>query len=94
MESKYTLEYFIEKLSAIPENKWCINSFHNADKQSCVLGHCGEGFNRRTEEGQALTKICHFIISVNDDIFKEYRHLGTTPKERVINYLKSLRDGK
>jgi hypothetical protein len=42
----YTVEYFIKKFEAIPENEWCEHSFSrynnaNMTVEHCVLGHCG-----------------------------------------------------
>lgn len=35
----YTIDYFINKFEAIPENKWCTNTFDNGVSK-CALGHC------------------------------------------------------
>lgn len=37
---KETVEYFIKKFEAIPEEKWCVEDF-NVEGKSCAFGHCG-----------------------------------------------------
>jgi hypothetical protein len=103
METKYTLEYFIEKLSAIPEEEWTTKTYNDGEK-CCALGHCGAVMScYDTEESSALKRISVInckeennwltIPDVNDGK-KHSEQYGTTPTERVVNYLKSLRDGK
>lgn len=92
METKYTLEYYIEKLSKIPDTSWCAMTFKVGDTY-CALGHCGAVKSvNDTEESRVLHSMCEWIGDINDNYDNRYSKLGTTPKERVINYLKSLRD--
>jgi hypothetical protein len=40
--SAYTVDHFISKFSAIPDDKWADNgSTVNPDGSKCALGHCG-----------------------------------------------------
>lgn len=93
---KYDLEYFIEKFEAIPSNKWTTKKF-NKGECKCAFGHLGcEYACDDTKESMKLIDIiggvlgCITLVDVNDGK-KQFDHLGSTPKERVINYLKSLR---
>lgn len=97
--SKFNLDYFIRKFSRIPRNKWTKGTFHSHGR-SCALGHCGEG--KWVDGGSAgkLLQLAPNIIMANDKGYLvkrtpeglERTYLsGTSIKERVINYLKSLR---
>lgn len=67
----YTVDYFINKFEAVPEELWYVGEFRdpNNPKCRCVLGLCGvygytssEGFymEETTEESQALTNLIFF----------------------------------
>lgn len=36
----YTIQYFIDKFSVIPEDQWCSFSLISPDGKRCALGHC------------------------------------------------------
>ena len=38
-ENKFTVDYFINKFEAIPEDRWCVNEFKSGDK-CCAQGFC------------------------------------------------------
>ncbi len=40
MSNKYTVDYFIEKFEAIPEENWTRGSISDGNCK-CALGHCG-----------------------------------------------------
>jgi hypothetical protein len=104
-EIKYTVEYFINKFEAIPEENWCTLSFMNGNAK-CAYGHCGV-FNRdtfeskHTPESSALTYlttgqpiksddiICAVIDKVNDGDHKDYPQ--PTPKQPVLAFLYDLK---
>lgn len=88
---KYDLEYFIKKFEAIPEDQWTAGVFMDDDGRCCAYGHCGANENSPTLESGMLSDLCPLTISVNDNKAGKYSHFGDTPKERVVNYLKSLR---
>lgn len=65
----YTIQYFIDKFSAIPEDKWCSYTQQDNQGRRCAIGHCLPTKERRmlksgdylfpedgsaTEEGKAL----------------------------------------
>lgn len=69
--SQFTKEYFIDKFSAIPEDKWTTGELtedHDPDCH-CVLGHCGvtesEGDDYvHTKESSAL---CGILSKIDTD---------------------------
>lgn len=92
---KYTKEYFIKKFEAIPDKEIGMGEL----LQHCALWHCGvrleNGGYTSTEESTALIKLFggnhpeefNRVYGINDS--KDYS-LGKTPKERILNKLKSL----
>lgn len=92
---KYTKEYFIKKFEAIPEEKWCVEYFTaKYDKKChCALGHCGETPNHIPPMARKLRELFDkkaSVVSINDNKTGEYNHLGSTPKQRILNFLKQL----
>lgn len=41
MNNQYSIPYFIEKFTAIPDERWCENAFHDMNDRHCALGFCG-----------------------------------------------------
>lgn len=93
---QYNLEYFIAKFEAKPEDQWTVGKYVDWNGCKCVYGHCGVSFSvKQTPEAIGLLAIEATgdlsLIHVNDNKFGEYGNLGSTPRQRVVNYLKSLR---
>lgn len=94
-----TLDDYIAFYEAITADKWCTGDFTN-EGRCCALGHLGERHIGLTtpqvyQFNEVLKKHrgdMYDIPDVNDGD-GSYIELGDTPKERVINYLKQLRDG-
>lgn len=90
----YTVDYFINKFEAIPDNEWTMNSYIDKLGRHCALGHCGCTNPNYTIEGKALENLfekhlCTAVTYVNDDredLFKQQ-----TPKSRVIAALKEIK---
>lgn len=90
-------QYFIDKFTAIPDDKWTTGQLLNSQGQSCALGHCGErrGVYEATLESAVLKALFarHYMRpdDVNDystGMFKQ-----ATPKARILaalEYIKSL----
>lgn len=101
MNNEFTIEYFINKFEAIPEED--IGEGSLADH--CALYHCGVRLERGeyvpTEEARTLGNIFSKTMSrenlskdptshvfvINDD-----PNLGKTPKQRLLNTLKKLQN--
>lgn len=100
---EYNLEFFINKFNDIPEDKWTVGTFVDDRGCMCAYGHCGfteSSLKNSTEESRALKRLDddtrteeNSIVLINDDLINA-RSFGPTPKQRVVNYLKSLRKCK
>lgn len=96
-EQKFDLEYFVSKFEAIPDDQWITGEFFDERGCKCAYGHCG-AVNSSTDtiESSKLLDLdlehSFRIAAVNDNTDNEYSAYGSTPKQRVVNYLKSLRD--
>jgi len=67
----YNVDYFIKKLSGIPQDLWTIEHAHK-DGKSCALGHCGMG----QREGKDLEMIRELFKGVYVKI-KTYSHTNS-----------------
>lgn len=99
---EYTVDYFIRKFEAIPEERWITHCLVNHENtKRCALGHCcpdysGRYFNNgrgQTEESEALIKLFgrnHLSIGgVNDG--NSYNYQQDTPKQRILSALKDIK---
>lgn len=90
----YTVDYFIDKFSKIPEGLWFVGDYYdrNGDGQ-CARGHCGKRVCKESEEDEALLQLFDFsqnnsyvnstcIANINDG--NDYRYPQLTPKQRVL----------
>jgi hypothetical protein len=98
----YTIPYFIEYFSSIPDHQWCTNDLQKqGTKQHCAIGHAlrrGKSSYRVTRTSvylreEALVKIFgswNNIAYVNDaqGIFSS---LGKTPRGRILRALRNLK---
>ena len=103
MSTKYTVDYFIEKFSAIPDEKWIVGDYADDRGCCCALGHCGYRFiggsifnpvnTGGTDEGAALSRLFdehHLSVPlVNDQI--EARYQQPTPKARILAALADIK---
>lgn len=101
---QYTKEYFIEKFEAIDEEFWTtgvlMHVTYEGKTKCCAAGFCGViPDNKLTDECLALGKMLRYlnpdkdefeaVFLINDGICHN-KKLGSTPKERILNALKSL----
>ncbi len=99
---KYTIGYFIKKFEDIPDDMWSVNGNVDRYGRKDVFGHCGTNPRVITPEGDAIMEILSekepnpfksvFICAMINDGEGFAASLGKTPKERVLNRLKELRD--
>lgn len=89
----YTREYFINKFEAIPDELWCVGAFTDGAGRHCAYGHCGaKRYSEHTIEGISLRFLLSANVArINDNLHGQYSHLGSTPKERILNALKELK---
>jgi hypothetical protein len=95
VETKYTVDYFIKKFTAIPDELWCVNHYRTSHGQRCASGWCGKTIHRTTVESLALNRLMgHFLNhteGINDNFCDSYSHLGDTPKERILVALENIK---
>lgn len=92
----YSVDYFIAKFEAIPEEEWCVGEFELGDKH-CAFGHCGMRTNVTSDEAEALNiiftrSIGAFVTSINDSASNRYPQL--TPKQRILAALRDIKAGQ
>ena len=87
----FTVDYFIAKFEAIPEEQWCSGDYSNSHGQHCAAGHCGEGrFTGVTPESQGLEAILHHRTAyINDGDGSDYKQ--PTPKQRILAALRDVK---
>jgi hypothetical protein len=92
---QYTVDYFIKKFEAIPEDLWAIGSYCDEGK-FCALGHTGVRAKMKdyTEEGNALfyilIKTGEGVITINDG-GGETKYQQPTPKQRILAALYDIK---
>lgn len=101
--SKYTIDYFIQKFTAIPTKQWCVGMFRGPNNTRCALGHCGAKdaskglYTALPPEARALVYWVedHFPTNITTPELNDGRassHLyGRRPRTRILNYLKELK---
>jgi len=92
----YNAQYFIDKFSVIPDNRWITGYLGDSDEpdgEHCALGHCGlrdsrdwtkeaTSLNNLFRELGFLNKNPRAVVNVND---QSYDCPGeSTPKERIL----------
>ena len=78
----YTIQYFIDKFTAIPDENWGRGNLtyaYNPDKH-CVLGHCGvrtlpDGAWSHTEEADALEAIYRTTFAPGTEICSRFMNI-------------------
>ncbi len=109
MKNKYTVDYFIDFLSAIPEEKWTDNGItsldENGNMQHCVLGHVGAkvtgpgackaaaGLYRLFKRLEMYPYEANDASTWNYGGSNQYHLLGDTPKQRVLAALELIKAG-
>ncbi len=101
-DEHYDLDHYINKFEAIDESLWITGEYiestrHGLTGRCCALGHCGVRKCSNTKEGNDLLRICSVISYVNDDDkthIKDTFWKASTPKERVLKYLRYLKEQK
>lgn len=90
----YTVQYFIDKFSAIPEEDWIIGEYQN-EIGCCALGHCGERETKATVDGRELRILFRNFLGedvsfINDGASSSFPQ--DTPKARVLSALKRIKE--
>ena len=104
-ETKYTVDYFLDKFEKIPEELWGIGKcFDIETKKRCAIGLCGIDFIYLggNEQGDGLIGLFAnnqhilgtiYVSRINDfhQTMLNHRVPGETPKERILNALKMIK---
>ena len=100
-ENKYTVDYFIRKFEAIPDDRWTTEKYIDHDDRRCAIGHCGVSedgnfVGAETPESCALRAIFKLhlgnlcVASVNDGdcpwLFPQ-----ATPRARILAALRQAK---
>lgn len=99
--NNYDVDYFIKKFEAIPEENWFTVRYVNPrnSQQMCALGHCGLADEEEFSlEGRALIDLFNLrniqVVEVNDNLSGMFSRLGDTPKKRILEALRRIKEGK
>lgn len=97
MTDTYTRDYFIDHFEKIPAHRF------GTEITNCALAHCGLTTDLMvgyigTEQSTALIALFGgrherdygAVYEVNDGTGQGTHRFGKTPKERILNYLKSI----
>lgn len=107
MKNKYTVDYFIKKLSAIPDDKWRDDGHLGLlEEKKCAIGHCGgrSSVGYGSVEALALNRMIRSHLDlhayeVNDasedcgGTYSGAEKLGKTPKARILAALELIKAG-
>jgi len=98
LKSEYTVEYFINKFEAIPEDQWTTEVYEDDLGRQCAFGHCSTstnpdkiGFVGTTEAADLLILFIRADLSVacvNDG--RDDRFQQPTPKQRILTALRHI----
>jgi len=104
--TRYTIDYFINKFSAIPEELWCTGDFQDGNK-FCAQGHCGLKIETRelVWHSPIIVKGPLAEVSALWHLFKnriymcpgtvnngwEYTYQQPTPKQRILAALYDIK---
>lgn len=96
VNSKLTIEAVIEYMEATTEESWCTKVVRTEQGGNCFFGHLF-AMGKDQEESNLLWdwfencySTTYMIYPINDGEHSGYQQ--PTPKQRVIAYLKNLRD--
>ena len=108
MNAEYTVDHFLAKFEAIPEELWFVGGYFDMDnpEKRCALGHCNQTPHKEdTKESIALEHLFDFayftVCSINDgaepDPTWSPRPLKNilalpTPKQRVLAALRHIKE--
>lgn len=95
MNTQFTVDYFLKKFSAIPEEFWTGNGNYFEGNKRCAFGHCERLTDHWNEESTALNKLFRLlpfravVICINDGEDDKYKQ--PTPKQRILAALRDIK---
>jgi hypothetical protein len=93
-----TIQEIIDYMQSTPDDSWGVDVVRSSDGKNCFFGHL---FNMGVDENESnfiwsvfeeVWATTYMIYQVNDGTDPRYQQ--PPAKQRVIQYLKDLRDGK
>lgn len=94
--TEYTVQYFIDKFTAIPEELWFEEEFTNPanPEQHCAYGHCGcNPESQENMEANSLDRLFRDhdlnVALVNDGMSALFQQ--PTPKARILAALETFK---
>lgn len=99
----YTIDYFIKKFTAIPDDQWVIGKFYDPEnlQRFDASGHCGVlRRNDTNAEIEALNTILRRYFPdggatpINDGLGKFRELFGNHPKWRILRALQAAKDAE
>lgn len=92
----FSVDYFIAKFEAIPEEEWCVGHY-NLGIQHCALGHCGASVKPTAawpDEAHMLENLVteYSVASINDGEEDDYKQ--PTPRQRILAALRDIKAGQ
>lgn len=101
----YTIDYFLDKFSKIPEELWCIKALQNFSEgfeQRCFIGWCypaGVDVEKQSEQGiyceenmasaRLFTKLKSLRSEINNGEDPKYQQ--PTPRQRILAALRDIK---
>jgi hypothetical protein len=98
MNSKFSIDSVINHMEGTSEESWCMDVVKTKDGQNCFYGHLFDMGSNQDEANdlwnwfEAAYATTYMVFPVNDGQHSQYQQ--PTPKQRILAYLKDLRDGK
>jgi hypothetical protein len=93
MKEKQDIETIINYLESTTDESWCLDVVKTKEGRNCFFGHIFDfGGGELWDWFENRWATTYMIYPVNDGGHPNYKQ--PTAKERIIAYLKDLRDGK
>lgn len=84
----YTVDYFIAKFEAIPDQLWAVRNLGTEGGPRCALGHCALG-NDITKESCGLISLLPNAMNINNG--DDHSYPQPSPKQRILAALYDIK---
>ncbi len=105
MNNQYSVDFYISKFEAIPNEQWCTGVLDDGAGRHCALGHCGEVFIRAASqpsaESRALSELFWNALETSPNRVNDYPgktlfmfahpYSQPTPKARILAALYDIK---
>lgn len=106
-ETVFDVDYFLRKFEAIPEDKWCVDTFQDENGRCCAQGFCGFNtwnavvlwdwakYNKKVNhEGVELVRLFSKYTGYQVAEINNYtyhKYNQDTPKQRILAALRDIK---